>query len=62
MAERLDNKQITFAQYDALRTQRFSQIVARRQQIYNSQPRSNSNSTNCRSTRNADGSVSTNCN
>ena len=60
MAERLDSKQITFAQYDALRTQRFSQIVARRQQIYNSQPRSNS--TNCRSTRNADGSVSTNCN
>ena len=61
MAERLDRKQITFAQYDALRTQRFSQIVARRQQINNSQPRSSS-STNCRSIRNADGSVSTNCN
>ena len=59
MAERLDKKQITFAQYDALRTQRFSQIVARRQQLNNSAPRSNA--TNCRSVRNQDGSVSTNC-
>ena len=58
-AEHLDNKQITFAQYDALRTQRFNQITARRQQINNSQPRRDN--TNCRSVRNPDGSVSTNC-
>ena len=59
IAEQLDNKKITFAQYDALRTQRFGQIMARREQINNSQP--HSNSTNCRSVRNSDGSVSTNC-
>ena len=59
-AERVDSKQLSFAQYDALRTRRFSEIVARRQLLINSQPRSNS--TNCRSIRNADGSVSTVCN
>jgi len=59
LAERLDSKRITFSQYDALRTQRFSQIAARRQQLINSQPRSGN--TNCRSVRNPDGSVSTTC-
>lgn len=59
LAERVDNKQMTFTQYDALRTRRLSEITARRQSLINSQPRSNS--TNCRSVRNADGSISTNC-
>ena len=46
LAERLDKKQITFAQFDAARTQRFNQIQARRQGlsaqqqiIQNTQPR-----------------------
>lgn len=51
LAERLDNHQITYAQYDAARTQRFNEIQVRRQSlnaqqsiIQNTQlqPRSNS--------------------
>lgn len=58
-AARVDSKQLTFVQYDAMRTQRFSQIAVRRQQLNNAQPRSST--TNCRSVRNPDGSLSTNC-
>ena len=61
LAERVDAKQLSFSQYDAMRTQRFSQITARRQQINSSQPRSSTSPTNCRSVRNLDGSFSTNC-
>lgn len=39
IAERLDKKQISFAQYDAARNARLNQISARRQFIQNSQPR-----------------------